>query len=369
MKVMFLPEKYGAQFMQYRQSVNPALRDKESLEQDMLQVLYSTILHHFPDSKLTSRNPDLMVIFSGPMVKYEDTIHRYPHIRKIFFYDENIDARGNYIDRFRYANLKITNRLKLNKNISRKLDIYGDKLIPILTRRERNKYRYPLLRKYLENASQNDSFIITNNYQGDHIFNYPYFMRYFCLIRRLSGSMQRETHEHRGKFCAFIGRNYTAERKVFIENLMGYKKVDHMGKENHATMKIADTERFGVILNSNLSELPKIYKYYKFVLCFENSIADDYITEKIVLAMCGGAIPLYYGTPDIQKYFNPSRFIHYDNYDSFASMRDAVIELDQDPQQYQAMLAQPFFPDNRLPDAILNRERNFQKFLHRALAG
>jgi hypothetical protein len=52
------------------------------------------------------------------------------------------------------------------------------------------------------------------------------------------------------------------------------------------------------------------YDPYKFVLVAENDRKEGYVTEKIFNAMLAGAVPIYFGAPDIETYVNPARFIN-----------------------------------------------------------
>ena len=74
--------------------------------------------------------------------------------------------------------------------------------------------------------------------------------------------------------------------------------------------------------NRNLDKIQKLnylsnsalFKKYRFVICFENSFADEYITEKLPNVMFSGGIPIYRGAPNIGKYFNTESFINFENY-------------------------------------------------------
>lgn len=52
------------------------------------------------------------------------------------------------------------------------------------------------------------------------------------------------------------------------------------------------------------------YHGYKFVLVAEHDRKDGYVTEKIFNAMLAGAVPIYFGAPDIESHVNPARFIN-----------------------------------------------------------
>jgi hypothetical protein len=54
---------------------------------------------------------------------------------------------------------------------------------------------------------------------------------------------------------------------------------------------------------------------YKFSICFENARSiSGYITEKIFDSMISGAVPIYFGDPDIEKYIPNKCFIRYDRF-------------------------------------------------------
>ncbi|KAG5485266.1 hypothetical protein CUR178_06629 [Leishmania enriettii] len=42
-----------------------------------------------------------------------------------------------------------------------------------------------------------------------------------------------------------------------------------------------------------------VFRKYRYALPFENSIEDDYVTEKVYNALLSGALPLYIGAMDI----------------------------------------------------------------------
>lgn len=57
-------------------------------------------------------------------------------------------------------------------------------------------------------------------------------------------------------------------------------------------------------------ELLNVFNRYKFILCFENSLTDGYITEKIFNCYFSRSIPIYLGPNDVLRYFNKESFIN-----------------------------------------------------------
>ena len=89
------------------------------------------------------------------------------------------------------------------------------------------------------------------------------------------------------------------------------------------------------------------YSSYKFGLTIENTVQDAYITEKILNAFLGGAVPVYYGTTKIFELFNKDAFVYYDPGDPDKALK-RIEFLDSNPKEYAAVLAQPIFAEGAL---------------------
>lgn len=69
-------------------------------------------------------------------------------------------------------------------------------------------------------------------------------------------------------------------------------------------------ENINYKINSRLShdylskiDSPEFYKFiskYKFVISYENSVCNDYITEKLWRPLIIVTVPIYFGSPTIQ---------------------------------------------------------------------
>ena len=90
------------------------------------------------------------------------------------------------------------------------------------------------------------------------------------------------------------------------------KLVDQLNKID----KVETLDIYPEIINTSCYhsiELLNVFNKYKFIICFENSYKNGYITEKIFNCFFAHTIPIYKGSPIIQKYINEQAFISADN--------------------------------------------------------
>lgn len=90
--------------------------------------------------------------------------------------------------------------------------------------------------------------------------------------------------------------------------------------------------------NSLLKAAQKVYRgvadsksetlgQYKFALCFENSILNGWITEKIFDCFFAGTVPIYWGAPDIEDYIPTDCFIDMRHFSGYAELREYLKSL------------------------------------------
>ena len=93
-----------------------------------------------------------------------------------------------------------------------------------------------------------------------------------------------------------------------------------------------------------------LFLRYSFCLVLENSIATDYISEKLFHAFAGGCLPIYYGTRDVYKVLpHPLSIIHVLDYPSVDALVKALVQLASRPEELRARLA--WRDDSRAVDA------------------
>ena len=88
---------------------------------------------------------------------------------------------------------------------------------------------------------------------------------------------------------------------------------------------------------------------HKFVIAFENHSYPGYLTEKFAEAAMVDAIPIYWGDPEVGKFFNSKSFVNCHEFDNFEAVLERVKEIDSDDALYREMLQQPWFANAHEP--------------------
>ena len=140
----------------------------------------------------------------------------------------------------------------------------------------------------------------------------------------------------RPKFCAFVVSNpKNLVRNDAFHSLSTYKKVDSAGR----LFNNVGSDIFAG-LGGGGGELKKheFLKDYKFCLCYENEQGEGYVTEKILHAKAAGCIPIYWGSSDVVKDFDPRGFIHITDPSELVAK---VKEIDEDDEKWFQMASIP----------------------------
>ncbi len=150
-------------------------------------------------------------------------------------------------------------------------------------------------------------------------------------------------------FCSFVYSNYLAdpERDEMFNKLSTYKRVDAGG---------ACLNNVGGRVKSKMA----FESSHKFSIAFENSSRSGYVTERLVNAMVAGTIPIYWGSPDVDKEFNQNRFINCHAYKNFDEVVARIKEIDQNDELYLQIINEPIAAPGVDFQAIRD---GFEKFL------
>lgn len=125
---------------------------------------------------------------------------------------------------------------------------------------------------------------------------------------------------------------------------------DRSGRTRYAfeLMKRLVVDSYGTVLHTRTldgpdrgreSKLDTIARY-PFTLAFENSIAEDYVTEKFFDPLVAGSVPVYLGAPNVAD-FAPGRrcFIDTRDFAGPGALAEHLLALLRDPPAYEAHLA------------------------------
>lgn len=84
-------------------------------------------------------------------------------------------------------------------------------------------------------------------------------------------------------------------------------------------------------------------KKTKFSICFESTLHEGFVTEKITDAFLADTIPVYFGSSTVKDIFNEDAFLYCSDRMEFDELINRIIELDNNDQEYIKMLNQPIF--------------------------
>ncbi|MFN9621939.1 MAG: glycosyltransferase family 10 domain-containing protein [Cyanobacteriota bacterium] len=161
------------------------------------------------------------------------------------------------------------------------------------------------------------------------------------LLNRVHGPSFTEP---RDRFCSFIfGNGKPQRRNEFFHALSEYKSVDSAGKWLNNT---------GYTVENKI----KFLRHYKFNIAFENESSLGYTTEKILDPLLSGAIPIYWGNPNIADDFAPGSYINAMDFSSDEELVAVIREIDQNDDLFRQYQRAACFANN-LPTPYWQLER------------
>lgn len=276
--------------------------------------------------------------------------------KKILVAGENLRYMVNFFRLLEY----ITKKSKIKLNILNKIlprSILNIKLGPM-----RWPY-YNYVKKIAQDTPEGEYSIICNDIRGKNILNLPYFLQVKGIVDNLGKLREKRTInlKQKEKFCCIIFSHESAfDRIDFFKKLSKYKKVDCFG---NTSLTNSDNK----LLPKCWTDNPKFLSQYKFVISFENSFENEYITEKLPNVILAGSIPIYKGAPNVSEYFNTDSFINFDNYGkNYNQMIEKIIELDNDDEKYKDFLKTPWMTE-RNKKKINDKQKELKKFIEKIL--
>lgn len=174
--------------------------------------------------------------------------------------------------------------------------------------------------------------------------------------------LQYDILEKKKRFCNYIySHGGMKERTEIFHKLCEYKLVDSAGRYLNNMNGFTPGKRENVMGCVNNFSKVEFQKQYKFSIAFENYKYPNYNTEKIIHAYMADTIPIYYGDPKIEEYYNPKSFINCMEYENFDEVLERVKYLDTHDDDYMEMLNEPAFRDE---DCLNKIDKGLKTFLY-----
>lgn len=213
-----------------------------------------------------------------------------------------------------------------------------------------NFYKYKCVRIFYSRENERPDFfacdwaITSDILNRTNHYNFPVFGSRYRFPELLNENKEQlfENWVNRKEFCSFVVSNGKSKKRIaFFQRLnnAGYKQVNSGGRFlNNTGGPVHDKNEF--------------LQQHRFNIAFENSAYKGYTTEKIYDAFVAGCIPIYWGDPAIEYYFNPRRFINYNDFKTEDALVAYLVYLDQNPAEAKKYFLEPVFTNDELPVSV-----------------
>ncbi|KAK5581071.1 hypothetical protein RB653_001099 [Dictyostelium firmibasis] len=122
-----------------------------------------------------------------------------------------------------------------------------------------------------------------------------------------------------------------SNRNEYVQELMKYIVIDSYGKclNNIPTSDYLKRES-----GDPFERKKNILSKYKFTIVFENSLCQDYVSEKVLDALVAGSVPIFMAHPSTIKYLPYRSFIFVGDFNSAEELANFLKYLDRNQEEY-----------------------------------
>jgi GR25 family glycosyltransferase involved in LPS biosynthesis len=185
---------------------------------------------------------------------------------------------------------------------------------------------------------------------------------------KLAMSVHPKKFSTRDEFCGFVVSNPVCQfRNEAFFLLNSYKKVNSGGELYNNIGGRLNLKYPG----GGCGDIPKLkfFENHKFTLCFENSQAPGYITEKVLHSKMAGCLPIYWGDTDTDSDFVPNSFINMSQYNKSEDVVEIVKTLEANPEICEKIASTPILNEEKKQKALYTLSKIAKKILKIALNG
>lgn len=132
----------------------------------------------------------------------------------------------------------------------------------------------------------------------------------------------------KNRVCMLISSGVNqSRREEYLAELMKYTRIDSYGRLFHNTDMGGEDQGW----DSKVA----LYSQYKFVIAFENSVLEDYVTEKLYDPLLAGTVPIYLGAPNVEEYLpGDDCVVRADRFDSPKELAQYLERCYTDDEEY-----------------------------------
>ncbi|GAM29087.1 hypothetical protein SAMD00019534_122630 [Acytostelium subglobosum LB1] len=133
------------------------------------------------------------------------------------------------------------------------------------------------------------------------------------------------------------GSKNESERIKFMRRVMDKMHVDSYGGCLHNKDEPPGGGRYNTIEQRDKSKIA-VMKTYKFYFALENSNCPYYISEKALLCLMNGVVPVYLGHETTLQYMPPGSYIYVKDFKKIDDLVDRLLYLDHNDEEYRKLL-------------------------------
>ena len=178
-------------------------------------------------------------------------------------------------------------------------------------------------------------------------------MAYFSWDEYGDRPVAGNRYEDVEKAAVYMARNCQSKnrREELVQNLMEFsQKNSSLRVDSISTCLHNHDPPSGL---SNKDDKNEILGRYMFYLAFENQCVNDYITEKLWGSLFrSGAIPIYYGSPNIEEHVPPNSLINAHKFPNAKALWKHLVEVSNNRTVYDSYHAWRQHP---LPESFVRK--------------
>ena len=187
----------------------------------------------------------------------------------------------------------------------------------------------------------------SDHIDSDRHFQMPIFVRSFGpkgIRSDLDNSFDvDEEFNRKEEFCCLVTRHeYAKVRTKFFKRLHNdYKHVNSAGSA-------LNTMEDNWTVPGWWHDMTKFARKHKFMIAMENRKVHGYTSEKLYNALRSRTVPIYWGDPDVNEYFNSDSFINVDGFENLDEAVDYIEKVDNDDDLYKEFLGSGKLSDHKV---------------------